>query len=115
MGKHRGPMGGNSPKWALGRKLFYQFSGTQWFMFMIHSGPVCGNSPKWASTVVRWAETAQNGHSVENFFVSAQIREFFSAMIVYYPKEVLLPNGNQNSCSNGKLFYQNFEIIEWNY
>jgi hypothetical protein len=34
-------------------------------MLMIHSG---GKSQKWASTVVRWAETAQNGHSVKNFF-----------------------------------------------
>jgi hypothetical protein len=61
------------------------------------------------------AETAQNGHSVEDFFVSAQIQEFFSAIIVYYPKEVLLPNGNQNSYSNEKLFYRKLEFFEWNY
>jgi hypothetical protein len=82
---------------------------------MIHSGTVGGKSQKWASTVVGWAETAQKGHSVKNFFVSAQIWDFFSAIIVYYPKEVLLPNGNQNSCSNEILFYRNFEIIQWNY
>jgi hypothetical protein len=60
------------------------------------------------------AETAQNRHPVDIFF-NAQIQDFFSAIIVYYPKEVLLPNGNRNSCSNEKLFYQNVEIIECNY
>jgi hypothetical protein len=66
-------------------------------MFMIHSGPVGGNSQNWASTVVRCAETAQNGHSVEFFFVSAQNQDFFSAIKHYYQKEVKLPNDNQNS------------------
>jgi hypothetical protein len=41
---------------------------------------------------------ALNGHSAENIFVSAQRPNFFSAIIYYYQKEVLLPNGNQNSC-----------------
>jgi hypothetical protein len=92
-------------------KCFSHITSTQWSMFMIHSGPVGGKSQKLASTVVRWAETAQNGHSVDFFFVSAQSRDFFSAIIHYYQKEVLLPNGNQNSCSNEKLFYRNFEIL----
>jgi hypothetical protein len=75
-------------------------------MFMIHSGPVGGNSQNWVSTVVRWAETAQNGHSVE-FFFSAQIRDFFAAIIVYYLKEVLLPNGGGNSpkWALGRIFF----------
>jgi hypothetical protein len=61
------------------------------------------------------AETAQNRHPVDIIFLMHKFREFFLAIIVYYPKEVLLPNGNRNSCSNEKLFYQNFEIIECNY
>jgi hypothetical protein len=65
------------------------------------SGPIVGYSPKW--TLGR------------KLFFSAHNRDFFSAIIYYYQKEVLLPNGNQNICSNEKLFYQNFEIIEWNY
>jgi hypothetical protein len=47
-----------------------------------------GNSPKWALGRI--------------FFFSAQIREFFSAIIDYYQKEVILPNVDQNSCSNEK-------------
>jgi hypothetical protein len=62
-------------------KCFSHLTRTQWSMFMIQSGPVGGKSQKWASTVLQWAETAQNGHSVENFFVSAQSRNFFSAII----------------------------------
>jgi hypothetical protein len=68
-------------------KCFSHLTSTQWSMFMIHSGPVGGKNQKLASTVVRWAETAQNGHSVDFFFVSAQSRDFF------FSHHTLLPEG----------------------
>jgi hypothetical protein len=61
------------------------FSGQKKTKMGKNSGPMGGNRP--------------NGHSVENVF-SAQSREFFSPIIYYYQKKVLLPSGNQNSCLN---------------
>jgi hypothetical protein len=83
-----------------------------WYVFLRPLSPELEAAPGGQKST---AVTIEIGHSVENFFVSAQIREFFSAIIVYYQKEVILPNGNQNSCSTEKLFYQKLEFFEWNY
>jgi hypothetical protein len=82
---------------------------------MIYSGPVDGQSQKWASTVGLLGRNSPKWALGRIFFCFCTKSEFFAAIKYYYQKEVQLPNDNQNSCSNKKVFYQRLEFFEHNY
>jgi hypothetical protein len=83
-------------------------------MFMIHSGPVADKKPKMGQHSRSAGQKQPKMGTWKCFFCFCTKSGFFSAIKHYCQKEVQLPNGNQNSCSNKKVFFQKLEFgLKW--